>query len=149
MVTNRKAPAHRGTVQLIDASAFWVQVRKSLGDKRREIPIERAREILALVKHRRDGETRRVEKDGVSEDVGVSRVFPTTHFGFRKITVERPLKLNFQASEERIARLEAERGFVALAQAKKKVKRAPESKPQDVRSRPTSGSCSTPCPSNS
>src|SRR5687767_12894269 len=47
-------------------------------------------------------------------------VFPTTHFGFRKITVERPLRLNFQASPERIARLEDERAFQALAQSKKK-----------------------------
>ena len=120
VVTNRKPASHRGTVQLVDASAFWVPMRKSLGDKRREIPIDRAREILALVTHRRDGETRRVEKDGASEDVVVSRVFPTTHFGFRKITVERPLRLNFQASPERIARLDEERGFATLAQSKKK-----------------------------
>ena len=120
VVTNRKAPAHRGTVQLVDASAFWVPMRKSLGDKRREIPIDKEREILALVKNRQDSETRRVEKEGVAEDVVVSRVFPTSHFGFRKITVERPLKLNFQASPERLARLEEERGFMALAQSKKK-----------------------------
>ncbi len=120
VVTNRKAPQHRGTVQLIDASTFWVPMRKSLGDKRREIPIERARQILALVANRRDGETHRVEKDGVAEDVVVSRVFPTTHFGFRKVTVERPLKLNFQTSAERLARLEDERGFLALAQSKRK-----------------------------
>lgn len=31
----------------------------------------------------------------------VSRIYPTTHFGFRKITVERPLRLDFQASPER------------------------------------------------
>ncbi|MFN9422649.1 N-6 DNA methylase [Gemmatimonas sp.] len=117
VVTNRKAPAHRGTVQLVDASGFWVPMRKSLGDKRREIPIDKAREILALVRNRRDGETRRVEKDGKAEDVVVSRVFPTSHFGYRKITVERPLRLNFQASLERIGRLEEERGFVALAQS--------------------------------
>jgi type I restriction enzyme M protein len=35
-------------------------------------------------------------------------------------TVERPLKLNYQASAERIARLEEEKGFQALAQSKKK-----------------------------
>lgn len=120
VVTNRKAPAHRGTVQLVDASGFWVPMRKSLGDKRREIPLDKAREILALVTSRRDGETRRVEKDGMAEEVVVSRVFPTSHFGFRKITVERPLRLNFQASPERLARLEEERGFLALAQSKKK-----------------------------
>ena len=42
------------------------------------------------------------------------------HFGFRKITVERPLKLDFQASPERIARLEDERAFVNLAVSRKK-----------------------------
>lgn len=120
VITNRKAPAHRGTVQLVDASSFWVPMRRSLGDKRREIPIDKAREILSIVANRRDGDTRDVLKDGAPEQVVVSRVFPTSHFGFRKITVERPLKLNFQASPERLARLEEERGFAALAQSKKK-----------------------------
>jgi type I restriction enzyme M protein len=67
-----------------------------------------------------DGDTRTIDRDGKKEDVVVSKVFPTTHFGFRKITVERPLRLNFQASPERIKRLEEERGFLALAQSKKK-----------------------------
>jgi type I restriction enzyme M protein len=81
-------------------------MRKSLGDKRREIPIERAQDIRKLLASFKEGET--------------SKIFPTTHFGFRKITVERPLRLSFQASPERIARLEDEKGFQALAQSKKK-----------------------------
>jgi type I restriction enzyme M protein len=120
VVTNRKAPARRGTVQLVDATSFWVPMRKSLGDKRREIPLERAQDILKILGDFKDGETRKVTKDGKEEEVVVSRVFPTTHFGFRKITVERPLRLNFQASLERIVRLEEEKGFLALAQSKKK-----------------------------
>ena len=106
VVTNRKAAARKGKVQLIDATSFWIPMRKSLGDKRREIPADRAAEIVGLVAGFGDGET--------------ARVFPTTHFGFRKITVERPLRLNFQASPERIARLDGEKGFQALAQSKKK-----------------------------
>ncbi len=120
VVTNRKAPPRRGQVQLVDATSFWVPMRKSLGDKRREIPQERAQDIVKLLADFRDGDTRPVTKDGKTEDVVVSKVFPTTHFGFRKITVERPLRLELQASPERIARLESERGFVALAQSKKK-----------------------------
>ena len=50
----------------------------------------------------------------------VSRVYPTTHFGFRKITVELPLRLDFQASPERLARLDDERAFVNLAMSRKK-----------------------------
>ena len=48
-------------------------------------------------------------EDGDDEEVTVSRVFPTTRFGFRKITVERPLRLNFQASDDRIAKLDDQR----------------------------------------
>jgi len=120
VVTNRKAPARRGKVQLIDATSFWVPMRKSLGDKRREVPLERSQDILKILAAFRDGDTRMVTKDGKEEEVVVSRIFPTTHFGFRKITVERPLRLNFQASPERIARLEEEKGFQALAQSRKK-----------------------------
>ncbi|CAN5690928.1 class I SAM-dependent DNA methyltransferase [soil metagenome] len=120
VVTNRKAPARRGKVQLIDATSFWVPMRKSLGDKRREIPLARSQDILEILADFKDGDTRRVTKDGKTEDVVVSRVFPTTHFGFRKITVERPLRLNFQTTPERIVRLEEVKGFQALAQSKKK-----------------------------
>jgi len=120
VVTNRKAPARQGKVQLIDATSFWVPMRKSLGDKRRDIPLGRSQDILRILSDFKDGETRKLAKDGKEEDVIVSRIFPTTHFGFRKITVERPLRLNFQASADRIARLEEEKGFQALAQSKKK-----------------------------
>ncbi len=120
VVTNRKAKHRKGKVQLIDASGFWAPMRKSLGDKRREIPPERAQDILKILADFRDGDTRRVMKDGKEEEVVVSRIFPTTHFGFRKITVERPLRLNFQATPERIARLDEEKAFQSLAQSKKK-----------------------------
>jgi type I restriction enzyme M protein len=106
VLTNRKAKQRKGKMQLIDATTFWTPMRKSLGDKRREIPLERAQEILRILAGFKDGE--------------FSRVFPTTHFGFRKITVERPLRLNFHATPERIARIEEERTFQALAQSKKK-----------------------------
>ena len=47
-------------------------------------------------------------------------IYPTTHFGFRKITVERPLRLDFQASPDRTARLDDERAFANLAVSRKK-----------------------------
>src|SRR5438552_2741907 len=120
VVTNRKSAKRKDKVQLIDATSFWVPMRKSLGDKRREIPLECSQDILRILCDFKDGETRKVAKDGEEEDVVVSRIFPTAHFGFRKITVERPLRLNFQATPERIARLEDEKGFQALGQSKKK-----------------------------
>lgn len=119
-LTNRKSMARKRKVLLIDATAFWAPMRKSLGDKRREIPIGRAEEILAILAAFKDGQKRLITRDGKAEEAVVSRIFPTTHFGYRKIIVERPLRLNFQASEDRIARLEEERGFRALRESKKK-----------------------------
>jgi len=106
VLTNRKAPQRRGKVQLIDATSFWVPMRRSLGDKRREIPREKAEEILALLAAFEEGEH--------------VRIYPTTHFGFRKITVERPLRLSFQLSPERIARVEEEKAFRNLATSRKR-----------------------------
>ena len=120
VLTNRKRPERRGKVQLIDATSFWVLLRKSLGAKRREIPFERKEEILRLLTDFEDGTTRVVVENGEEREVVVSRVYPTTHFGLRKITVERPLRLDFQASPKRVARLEDERAFVNLAISRKK-----------------------------
>ena len=120
VLTNRKRPRRRGRVQLIDATAFWVLLRKSLGAKRREVPFERKQDILRLLADCEDGATRTVERDGEQREAVVSHVYPTTHFGFRKITVERPLRLDFQASPERIARLDDERAFANLAVSRKK-----------------------------
>jgi type I restriction enzyme M protein len=120
VVTNRKQARRKGLVQLIDATSFWVPMRRSLGDKRREVSLDRAQDILKILADFRDRDTRMVARDGKEEEVVVSRIFPSTHFGFRKITVERPLRLNFQASAERIARLEDEKAFEALRQSKKK-----------------------------
>ena len=106
VITNRKRPERKGKVLLVDATSFWTPMGKSLGDKRRKIPRERADEILTLLREFKEGEH--------------TRVYPTTHFAFRKITVERPLRLNFQASPERIARLADETAFRNLGVSKRK-----------------------------
>ena len=80
-----------------------------------EVPFDRKEEILRLLADFEDGATRKVVQDGEEQEVVVSRIYPTTHFGFRKITVERPLRLDFQASPERVARLDDQRAFVNLA----------------------------------
>lgn len=83
IVSNRK-PAHRkGKLQLIDASGFWQKMRKSLGSKRKELSPEHIEEITRLF-----GNAKNVTKDGVP----ISRIFKNTEFGYRTITVERPLR---------------------------------------------------------
>lgn len=106
VITNRKSSERKDKVLLVDATSFWTPMRKSLGDKRREIPADKAAEILSLLESFEEGEH--------------CRIYPTTHFGYRKTTVERPLKLDFQASAERIARLDSEKAFINLAVSKKK-----------------------------
>jgi type I restriction enzyme M protein len=76
VLTNRKEERRRGKVQLINATDFWVQMRKSLGDKRREISKEHIGRITEIFLSFIDGE--------------YSKIFDTTDFGYRKITVERP-----------------------------------------------------------
>ena len=126
LLSNRKAPERQGKVQLIDAASFWEQMPRSLGDKRRRIPPEKAQDILKILSDYCDGDTRVVTGNGKEEEAVVSRIFPTSHFGYRKVTVERPLRLNFQASPERIARVEAETGFQNLAKSKKRGEAAAE-----------------------
>ena len=120
LLSNRKVPERQGKVQLIDASAFWEPMPRSLGDKRRQIPPQEARDILQIRKDYRNGDTRAVTRDGKQEEAVVSRIFSTSHFGFRRVSVERPLRLNLQAIPERIERLKEERPFRALAKSRKR-----------------------------
>ena len=106
ILSNRKRLERKGKVLLIDAKSFWEPMKRSLGDKRREIPATRAQEIKQILENFEEGEH--------------SKIFPITHFGYRKITVERPLRLNFQASPERLERLKTETAFINLAVSKKK-----------------------------
>ncbi len=134
VLTNRKEKARKGKVQLIDARQFWVQMERSLGNKRRRIgdPSDKEKdpdhigEITKIFGSFRDGQKRKftVEDSITHQDVErefvVSKVFDNEDFGYHKITVERPLRLNFQASDERIARLDDESGFKNLATSAKK-----------------------------
>jgi len=110
ILTNRKSLQRRGKVQLIDASSerFWRPMRKSLGSKRREIPEEARHEIVRIYQAGLTGE-------GLEEWSEYTKIFDVADFGFREIRVERPLRLNFMASPERIARLKEEQVFKRLA----------------------------------
>jgi type I restriction enzyme M protein len=88
IVTNRKSPERRGKVQLVDARELFVKMRKSLGEKRKEITAEQIAEITRLYGEFTDGE--RV------------KILPKEAFGFLRITVERPLRLRWEVTEETI-----------------------------------------------
>lgn len=83
ILSNRKLEHRKGTVQLIDASGFWQKMRKSLGSKRKELSDDRITEITRLFGQ--FIETSEGKKP-------ISRIFKNSDFGYRTITVERPLK---------------------------------------------------------
>ena len=89
VVTNRKAPERRGKVQLVDAREYFVKMRRSLGAKRKEISDAQIDEITRLYGDFTEGE--RV------------RIFPNEAFGFMRITVERPLRLRWEVTDETAA----------------------------------------------
>jgi type I restriction enzyme M protein len=128
IISNRKEPQRKGKVQLIDARNFWVPMEKSLGNKRRRIgdPSDKAKdpdhigEITRIYANFTDGETRSFNIDGKEKVLVVSKVFDNEDFGYHKITVERPLRLNFQAIAERIERLEEQTAFINVASSSKK-----------------------------
>ena len=126
VLTNRKEPRRKGKVQLIDARRFFVKMPKSLGNKRNKLgdpadaPDEpdQIGEITRIFGDFEDGETRLFEEeDAITKQPAanarvVGKVFDNADFGFNRITVERPLRLNFQATRERIARFKKPSGFV-------------------------------------
>lgn len=123
LVTNRKQPERRGKVQLIDGTRFFARMKKSLNNKRNELSDVHLADLTRLYGNFTDGEKARVctdEKAGTWEERVVSRIFENCEFGFLKVTVERPLRLNFEATPERIARLDDQSAFVALAMSKKR-----------------------------
>jgi type I restriction enzyme M protein len=90
VVTNRKVAHRKGKIQLIDARERWAPMKRSLGDKRRYLD--------------------QVDIDSVTREHGsladstTSRVFDNIDFGYRRISVNRPLRLRFEldaAAKER------------------------------------------------
>ncbi len=82
ILSNRKPSHRKGKLQLIDASGFWQKMRKSLGSKRKELSDDHIAEITRLF-----GSFKEVRRDGAP----ISRIFKNEEFGYRTITVERPL----------------------------------------------------------
>ncbi len=100
VLTNRKSANRRGKVQLIDARGLWTKMRKSLGDKRKTISEGQAKEIVELYAGFTEGEQ--------------VKIFPNEAFGFQRITVERPLQLCWEVTDETVAAVEASKPVIAL-----------------------------------
>ncbi|MBA2389363.1 MAG: SAM-dependent DNA methyltransferase [Geodermatophilaceae bacterium] len=100
IVTNRKTPERRGFVQLVDARELWQKMRKSLGEKRKELSSDHIAEITRLYGSFVEGE--RVE------------ILPNEAFGFLRIAVERPLRLRWEITDETLAAVRAAKPLAKL-----------------------------------
>ena len=92
VLTNRKREERRGKVQLIDASEWFVPLRRNLGKKNCEFSEEHIRAICELVLNPVETEK--------------SKIFPNKAFGYWKLTVDRPLRLAIDLSDARLDRFE-------------------------------------------
>lgn len=100
-LSNKKPKERQGKVQLIDAREFYKKARKSLGQKRKDIDEVAKQKIYRLYNDFTENE--------------YSKIFNTTDFGYRQITIERPLRLNFQVSPERIEQVKETKAFLKAA----------------------------------
>ncbi|MEU1129871.1 class I SAM-dependent DNA methyltransferase [Streptomyces sp. NPDC005900] len=120
ILTNRKAPDHKGKVVLLDARDQWVKMRKSLGDKRKELgdgKHGKPNHIADIT--RLYAEAIQVAADPEHELHGKVKVFENSAFGYQRITVERPLKLRFEVTEETLVGMATAKPVLKLPQPEK------------------------------
>ena len=103
LVTNRKRPQRRGQVQLIDARDLAVKMRKSLGDKRKEISGEQIDQITNLYGDFTESERVQILANG--------------SFGYQRVTVDRPLRLRWEITDLTSSELAATKAWTKLAAA--------------------------------
>lgn len=107
ILTNQKPQERVGKIQLIDATTNFKKMRRGLGYKRNYLSEEDdISEIVSLFDRYEENEK--------------SKIFDNEDFGYTKVTVERPLQLNFQVTEERLENLYTIKAFANLAESKNK-----------------------------
>jgi type I restriction enzyme M protein len=99
IITNKKHPEREGKVQLIDAREMYVDMKKSLGNKRHEIANEQIDKIVDIYSR--------------FEESDVSKIYDNDFFGYKKVTIERPQQLRIEVEDEGFAALKEERTFKA------------------------------------
>ena len=106
IVTNRKSKLRSGKIQLINGVSFSEKMRKPLGNKRNMLSESHIKDITNIYCNFVDNE--------------YSKTFDNEDFGFNKIVVERPLRLNFKIDNERLEVLKEQTAFINLVKSKKK-----------------------------
>ena len=104
ILSNAKSDERHGKVQLIDATDMHESMRKSLGNKRKYLTDEHISDVARL--------------HDAFEESEKSKIFATTDFGYRRVTIERPLKLTYTPHDtDRLAALQDEKSWNKLDDA--------------------------------
>jgi type I restriction enzyme M protein len=103
ILSNDKPEEREKNIQMVDASGeeFWTLMNENKGDKRKELNEDQIQKILDIYRE--------------NEDTEYSQIHSVSEFGYRKVRIERPLRKNFKASEDRIERIKEERAFKNLS----------------------------------
>lgn len=120
ILSNKKDPERKGRVQLINGTDLYGKMQKSLGSKRKRMGEDDIRTITrcfgafeavavqTLDKPEDTKSTRGRQSASVkvaAPKTFAAKIFQTYEFGYRRLTIERPLRESFQFSDERIAPL--------------------------------------------
>ncbi|EMA08576.1 N-6 DNA methylase [Haloferax denitrificans] len=97
ILSNAKSERRQGRVQLIDAREMYVELEEGLGDKKYKISKNHISEISKIF--------------GEMEESNRSKFYDNDDFGYRRIVVDRPLRMSFQVTDERIQKLKKEKAF--------------------------------------
>ena len=100
VLTNRKSPERRGKIQLVDARELWTKMRRSLGEKRKTMTDEQIAEITRLCSEFQEGDR--------------CKIFRNEDFGYRRITVERPLRVRWEVTDGTLAMLRVSKAVEKL-----------------------------------
>lgn len=120
ILTNKKDPERKGRVQLIDGTDLYGKIQKSLGSKRKRMGEDDIRTITRCFGAFEPVEAQTLDKpEDAKSNRGwqtatpqtatpktfAAKLFQTHEFGYRRLTIERPLRESYQFSDDRIAPL--------------------------------------------
>ncbi|GGV15685.1 DNA methyltransferase [Actinomadura cremea] len=100
IVTNNKSSRNKGKVVLLDARDQWTKIRKSLGEKRKEISEAQRAHVCRVYR-----DAFEVADDPDHPDHAKVKIFRNEDFGYQRITIDRPLRQRFEITEDTLALL--------------------------------------------
>jgi type I restriction enzyme M protein len=120
-LSNRKPDERKGQVMLIDASAMGVLMKKNLGKKRFELSEDCQRRIVEAYHAFKNVDWKDGTAVGGRTRALKAKVLPASHFFYRKVTIERPLRVRVEVTQEKVDAFVLAMGGKGKAPGKKEI----------------------------